>query len=258
MTRWKLTLEYDGTAFCGWQRQAHAPSVQQTIEEALFRLTGETPTLYVAGRTDTGVHAEGQVAHLDLVKEMPLRAMEGGLNFYLRPHKVAVLAAEQVPETFHARFGALTRFYRYTILNRRAPSPLLETRAWHVARPLDDEAMRDAAACLPGKHDFSTFRAAGCQANSPLRTLEALTLRREGNLLHLETSARSFLYHQVRNMVGSLVHVGLGVWTPDTFRRAFAAADRTQGGPTAPPHGLTFVRVTYPDQRASEETRAER
>lgn len=249
MTRWKLTLEYDGRGFSGWQRQDHAVTVQGVLEDALRRFSGEAPTLHVAGRTDAGVHARAQVAHVDLEKETRAGEIQGALNFHVRPHRVSVLNVEQVSGDFHARFSALSRAYRYLIVNRRAPLALREGLAWAIARPLSVQAMEEAAEILIGTHDFSTFRAAGCQSNSPLKTLDALSIRRGGedeDEIVISVRARSFLYHQVRNMVGTLALVGTGQWTLADFKAAFAAADRTKGGPTAPPDGLVFWDVTYP------------
>lgn len=246
MTRWKIKIEYDGSAFSGWQRQAHALSVQQAIEEAITKFTNEAPTVHVAGRTDAGVHALGQVAHFDLEKEVKAGEVQGAINFHIRPHPVSILEAESVPDDFHARFSALNRAYRYIIVNRRAPLALADKKAWLVPRPLDIAPMQEAAQILIGKHDFSTFRAHGCQSNSPLRTLDEMNIRREGETIIFETRARSFLYHQVRNMVGTVAMVGNGQWSVQDFKQAFEAADRTKGGPTAPPDGLYFLNVEYP------------
>jgi tRNA pseudouridine38-40 synthase len=247
MTRWKITLEYEGTAFCGWQKQENALSVQQTLEEALKKLTQEDVPTIVAGRTDSGVHATGQVAHFDLAKDFDADTMENALNFHMRPHPVVVLKAEPVSEAFHARFGAVQRSYRYLILNRRSPSALLKNRAWHIIHPLALPPMQEAARLLIGKHDFSTFRAAGCQSSGPIRTLDSIALRQEGAIITLEVGARSFLYHQIRNIVGTLTLVGKGQWSVGAFHAAFEAADRTKGGPTAPAHGLYFENVKYSD-----------
>ncbi len=245
MTRWKLTIEYDGAAFCGWQKQSHSPSIQQTIEEALEKFLGESPALQGAGRTDTGVHARGQVAHFDCEKETTADTVRDATNFYLSPHKIAILSAEQVDKNFHARFSALSRSYRYRIINRRAPLALDAGKAWHVKRPLDVEGMQKAASMLIGKHDFSTFRAVDCQSNSPVKTLDRLEVAQNGEEILIFAEAKSFLYHQVRNMVGSLSHVGTGYWTLDEFKAAFDACDRTKGGPTAPACGLFFWEVKY-------------
>jgi tRNA pseudouridine38-40 synthase len=247
MTRWKLTLEYDGGGFCGWQRQAHGISVQQTLEEAVQKFSGEDVTLHVAGRTDAGVHAMAQVAHFDLAKATDAEVVRDAVNFHVRPHKVAVLKAEAVSDEFHARFSALARIYRYRIVNRRAPPVLEAAFAWHVPKPLDLAPMRDAAKLLIGYHDFSTFRAQDCQSNSPIKTLDALDVSAEGEDIIFAVRARSFLYHQVRNMVGAVAMVGSRQWTVDNFSTAFAAKDRSKGGPTAPSHGLFFWEATYPD-----------
>lgn len=247
MTRWKLTVEYDGSEFCGWQRQAHAFSAQQALEDAVFAFSGERVTLHVAGRTDTGVHARANVAHMDLAKAVDGETVRDAVNFHVRPHRIAVLAAEEVSEAFHARFNARWRSYRYRILCRRAPPALEAGRVWHSHKRLEVEPMREAAGMLIGHHDFSTFRASECQANSPMRTLDALDIRRDEACeeVVMDVRARSFLYHQVRNMVGTLALVGCGQWKLDDFRAAFAACDRRAGGPTAPASGLTFWEVGY-------------
>lgn len=244
-TRWKLTLEYDGCGFSGWQKQAEGVTVQQTIEDAIFAFSGERVDVLVAGRTDAGVHALAQVAHFDLEKEMEAHAVCGAINFHVRPHRVSVLAAEVAAPDFHARFSAKGRAYRYLLVNRQAPLALSAGKAWHYVRPLSLAPMQEAARLLVGKHDFSTFRASHCQANSPLRTLDQLDVMQHGDIFTFETRARSFLYHQVRNMVGTLVMVGAGQWSVADFAQAFAAADRTKGGPTAPPDGLYFMGVEY-------------
>jgi tRNA pseudouridine38-40 synthase len=246
MTRWKITIEYDGSGFCGWQRQAQGISVQQTIEEAIHKFSGEEVTLHVAGRTDAGAHARANVAHVDLAKETAPDTVRDAINFHARPHRVVVVDAEAVPDSFHARFSASSRSYRYLIVNRRAPLALLAGQAWHVVRPLDVGPMREAAKLLIGKHDFSTFRAQGCQSSSPVKTLDVLDVQREGENVTFHVAARSFLYHQVRNMVGTLAMVGTGQWTLGDFGAAFKARDRRAGGPTAPPDGLVFWEVTYP------------
>lgn len=246
MTRWKLTVEYHGGGFSGWQRQTHSLSVQQIIEDAVFKFSGEVVMLHVCGRTDTGVHARANVAHMDLQKETTADTVRDALNFHVRPHRVVVIEVEAVPDSFHARFDAQSRSYVYRIINRRAPLALLPDQAWHVHRPLEVAAMQKAADTLIGHHDFSTFRAQHCQANSPMRTLDILTVTRDGEEVRIFTRARSFLYHQVRNMVGTLVMVGHGQWSHDQFVDAFRACDRRAGGPTAPPQGLVFWEVTYP------------
>lgn len=248
MTRFALTLEYDGSPFMGLQRQPHGPSVQQAVEEAAFAVLGEDVTLHAAGRTDTGVHALAMRAHIDLAKPIaPFRLMEA-LNALLRPNPIAVLACEAVPDDWHARFSCIGRRYRYRIVNRRAPLALAAGRAWQIARPLDAEAMHDAAQALVGHHDFTTFRSAHCQAQSPLKTLDALTVRREGDDVLIEAAARSFLHHQVRSMVGCLTLVGQGKWTRADLAAALRARDRAHLGFNAPPDGLYFVEAIYPGE----------
>jgi len=246
MTRWKLTLEYDGSSFSGWQKQANALSVQQVLEEAVQKFSGETVTIHAAGRTDAGVHARAQVVHFDLEKDTTDAIVRDALNFHVKPHKVVVLQAEAVSGEFHARFDAISRSYRYQIVNRRVPLALLAQQAWHVSKPLSITPMQEAAKVLIGKHDFSTFRAQFCQSKSPVKTLDQLEITQDGEIITIHVSARSFLYHQVRNMAGTLVLVGTSQWTVDDFKAAFAARDRTKGGPTAPPQGLYFWGATYP------------
>ncbi len=245
MPRYKLTLEYDGTAFVGWQRQNNGFSVQQALEEAAGRLCQRPIAVHAAGRTDSGVHALGQVAHADLPRDLPGDKVRDALNAHLRPLPVAVLAAEEVPPSFHARFSAVERRYLYRISNRRAPLALDLDRAWWVPGALDAEAMAEAARVLLGRHDFSTFRAAECQAASPLRTLDELSVGRLGEDIHVVARARSFLHHQVRNMVGTLRRVGEGKWTAADLRRALEARDRSAGGQTAPACGLYLTGVGY-------------
>ncbi len=245
MTRYKLTIEYDGTHFCGWQRQQEHPSVQQTIEEAIQKFCGETVTLHVAGRTDAGVHARANVAHVDIAKETDANTVRDAINFHVKPHRVVIRETEAVSDEFHARFNAVARSYKYRVLNRRPPPALDIDHAWHIAKPLDVDAMQRAADLLIGHHDFSTFRAKDCQSNSPLKTMERFEISRDDENIVFFTRARSFLYHQVRNMVGTLGLVGSGQWTLDDFKTAFAAHDRTKGGPTAPPQGLVFWEVSY-------------
>ena len=245
--RYKLTLEYDGGGFVGWQRQANGLSLQEVLETAIQRFCGEEVTSFAAGRTDAGVHALGQVVHFDLARDpAPEPAVvRDALNFHVRPHRLAVLSAVAASGDFHARFSARQRAYRYRILNRRAPLALEAGRAWHLERPLDLAAMEEAAEMLVGRHDFSSFRAADCQAKSPEKTLDALKLAREGELVTIEARARSFLHHQVRNMVGSLKLVGEGKWKADDMRRVLEARARQAAGPTAPPEGLYLVEVVY-------------
>lgn len=246
MPRYKLLVEYDGEAFVGWQRQANGLGVQEALERAVTGFTGETREVTGAGRTDTGVHATGQVAHVDLDKDWPTDRVRDALNFHLRPHAVAVVAAEVANPDFHARFDATARAYRYEILNRVAPPALDRHRVWHVAAPLDHEAMHAAARCLLGRHDFTTFRAAACQSQSPVKTLDRLDVRRAGDRILIETRARSFLHHQVRSFVGSLKLVGDGRWSADDLAAALDARDRARCGPVAPAAGLTLVAVDYP------------
>ncbi|KAF0115749.1 MAG: truA [Rhodospirillaceae bacterium] len=252
MPRYKLTLEYDGGPFVGWQRQANGLSVQEVIEAAVLAFCQQTVTVQGAGRTDAGVHALGQVAHLDLPRAYPPLRVRDALNAHLRPHPVVVLAAEQVEEHFHARFSAIERHYLYRVLNRKTPPALAAGRAWWVPTPLDEAAMAEAARCLVGRHDFSTFRASGCQATSPVRTLALLTIVREGDSIAVTARARSFLHHQVRNMVGTLRLVGEGRWTSADLAAALALRDRRAGGPTAPAHGLYLTEVVYPQGMFSD------
>lgn len=245
MPRYKLTIEYDGTPFSGWQRQADRPSVQQALEEAIHAMSGEAVTTQAAGRTDAGVHALGQVAHFDLSKEWdPFRIREA-LNYHLRPDPVAIIAAEAVDDDFEARFSARARHYEYRILNRRAPAVIERDHVWHVPMELDADAMDHAAGLILGTHDFTTFRSSECQANSPLRTLDKFSVRRELDHIVISASARSFLHHQVRSMVGSLKLVGEGKWSPSDFRAALDARDRRRCGAMAPSSGLYLTRVDY-------------
>jgi tRNA pseudouridine38-40 synthase len=244
--RYKLTIEYDGTGFVGWQRQANGVSVQEALETALTRFCGEQVPVHGAGRTDAGVHALGQAAHLDLHRMVPPEVLRNAVNHHLRPAAISILAVELASDNFDARFSAICRVYLYRILNRRAPPALERGRVWQVAPPLDVEAMHEGARHLIGHHDFSTFRDSLCQAKSPLKTLDALDLHRIGDEIHIEARARSFLHHQVRNMAGTLKLVGLGRWHPDDVSRALTARDRRAGGPTAPAQGLFLVEVRYP------------
>ena len=246
MTRYKLTIEYDGRDFVGWQRQDNGPSVQAALEDAVARFCGETVTAQGAGRTDSGVHALGQVAHVDIVKETDAETVRDALNFHLKPAPVAVLRADAVSDDFHARFSAIGRRYRYRIVSRRAPLALDRGRAWFVPVALDVEAMHDAAQALVGQHDFTSFRAAECQAKSPVKTLDRLDVTRDGEEIRVEAAARSFLHHQVRNMVGSLRLVGDGKWRRKDMAEALARRDRAAAGATAPAEGLYLVEVTYP------------
>lgn len=246
MTRFALLVEYDGRPFMGWQRQAHGPSVQQALEEAVFAITGETAAVHASGRTDAGVHALGMRAHVDIAKPItPFRLMEA-LNARVRPAPVAVLACEIVADDWHARFSCIGRSYEYRIVNRRATLTHEKGLAWQVAHPLDTDAMAAGAAQLLGRHDFTTFRSAHCQADSPVRTLDRLEVARIGDRVTVRAAARSFLHHQVRSMVGCLVHVGMGRWTPDDVAAALAARDRQRLALNAPPDGLFFVSAAYP------------
>jgi tRNA pseudouridine38-40 synthase len=245
MPRYKLTLEYDGTPFCGWQRQAELMSVQQALEEAIARFCGEMVTTQAAGRTDAGVHALGQVVSFNLSTDRdPFRVGEA-LNYHLKPHPIAVLKAEKVADDFEARFSAKARHYEYRILNRRARPALDERRVWHVPVRLDHDQMHAAAQLILGRHDFTTFRAAECQAKSPVKTLDRLDVSRQADMVVVTSSARSFLHHQVRSMVGSLKLVGEGRWTPRDFRAALDARDRSRCGTLAPSSGLYLTRVDY-------------
>jgi tRNA pseudouridine38-40 synthase len=246
LTRYALTVEYDGRPFMGWQRQAHGPSVQAALEGAAHAVTGETVIVHAAGRTDAGVHALAMRAHCDVAKPLtPFRLMEA-LNARLRPHPVAVLACETVADDWHARFSCVGRSYEYRIVNRRAPLTGEAGLAWQVPQPLDADAMAAAAAMLVGRHDFTTFRSAHCQADSPVRTLDRLDVVREEDRVAVRAAARSFLHHQVRSMVGCLALVGMGRWTPEQVGAALAARDRTRLGLNAPPDGLFFTGAIYP------------
>jgi tRNA pseudouridine38-40 synthase len=246
MPRYKLTIEYDGTPFVGWQIQDNGLSVQGVLTEAVAAFAGERAVVGGAGRTDAGVHALGQVAHIALSKDWPADTVRDALNAHLRPHPVAVLAAERAADDFDARFSAIKRHYRYRIVNRRADLALDVLRAWRVPRPLDVAAMHEAAQRLVGRHDFTTFRSTECQAKSPVKTLDRLDVARDGDAVIVTTNARSFLHNQVRSMVGSLVHVGDGKWSADDLAAALAARDRAACGQVAPPQGLYLVRVEYP------------
>jgi len=252
MPRYRLLIEYDGSPFVGWQRQTNGPSVQQTLEEAAVRLLRKQPDsapvrLHCAGRTDAGVHALGMVAHVDLPRDMPDGKLAAALNALARPAPIAVLDSRRVTEDFHARFSCVERRYLYRILVRRAAPALERGRVWWTPRALDADAMHTAAQRLLGHHDFSSFRASECQADSPVKTLDALDVARVGDEIHVTTRARSFLHHQVRNMVGTLALVGEGKWTADDMTRALEARDRAAAGPTAPAEGLYFLAARYPE-----------
>ena len=245
MPRYKLTIEYDGAPFCGWQIQDNSPSVQAALIEAVAAFAGERTNVNGAGRTDAGVHALGQVAHVDLAKDWDTDTVRDAINAHLRPQPIAVLAVERATDDFDARFSAVKRHYLYRILNRRADLALEKSRVWRITRTLDANAMHVAAQRLIGQHDFTTFRAAECQAKSPLKTLDRLDVVRDGEEIRVAASARSFLHHQVRSMVGSLAQVGEGKWTADDVSRALMARDRTACGPVAPPDGLYLIKVDY-------------
>jgi tRNA pseudouridine38-40 synthase len=245
MPRYKLVVEYDGTPFAGWQRQLNGRSVQQAVEEAIGRFAGHPVRVQCAGRTDAGVHATHQVAHVDLDKEWRLDTVRDAANAHLRPEPIVVVGVEVVPETFDARRSAVKRHYRYRILNRRSPPSLDLGRVWHVPWPLDAAAMHEAAQTLVGRHDFTTFRAAECQAKSPMRTLDRLDVERSGDEIRIATAARSFLHHQVRSIAGTLMLVGAGRWSVADVRAALEARDRGRCGPMAPASGLYLVGVDY-------------
>ncbi len=245
MTRFRLWIEYDGRPFVGWQRQANGHSVQAALERAGEALEGRPVTVQGAGRTDAGVHATGQAAHIDIEKPVPAEKVADALNAHLRPDPVAILAAEPMPESFHARFSATARHYRYEIINRRAPVTFERGLAWRIPAPLDADAMDKAARHFIGRHDFSTFRDSQCQADSPIRTLDAMAVARRGERIEISCSARAFLHRQVRSMVGSLVEVGRGRRPTDWIADILAASDRTTCGPVAPADGLYLVAVDY-------------
>lgn len=245
MPRYKLTIEYDGTPFAGWQMQANGSSIQAELARAVEAFSSEYVIPRGAGRTDAGVHARGQVAHLDLSRDFPAETVRDALNFHLRPAPIAILACEQTSDNFDARFSAKARHYLYRIVNRRSPLALDRDRAWQVNRQLDEASMAEASKSLLGRHDFTTFRAAQCQAKSPVRTLDSLTVRRDGEEILIRTSARSFLHNQVRSMAGSLKLVGEGKWRPEDLRLALEARDRSACGPVAPACGLYLMKVDY-------------
>ncbi|MFN0024785.1 MAG: tRNA pseudouridine(38-40) synthase TruA [Parvularculaceae bacterium] len=245
MARYKIIVEFDGGPFVGWQRQDNGRSVQSALEEAVFRFTGERADVFSAGRTDAGVHAVAMPAHFDLEKPWRPDVVRDALNFHLKPDPISVLSADEVAADFHTRFSATARRYRYRISNRRSPLALDRGRAWRLGPLLDAGAMNAAARVLIGKHDFTTFRASTCQASSPVKTLREICAFRRDEDVFVETSARSFLHHQVRSMVGSLVEVGLGRWTPADFDAAFRAADRQACAQVAPAEGLYFISADY-------------
>ena len=245
MTRFRLSVEFDGRPFMGWQRQAHGPTVQGAIEDAILGVTGEAATVGAAGRTDAGVHGLAMAAHVDVARDItPFRLMEA-INAVIRPHPVARLSCETVADDWHARFSCTGRRYRYRIINRRPPLTYDAGLAWRISSALDAEAMHEAAQALVGLHDFTTFRSAHCQSASPIKTLDRLDVRRTGDEIHCDVAARSFLHHQVRSMVGCLAMVGEGKWNADDLRAALEARDRTALGFNAPPDGLYFVAAVY-------------
>ncbi len=245
MPRYKLTIEYDGTTFVGWQIQAEGRSVQGELAAAIARFCGEQVVVRGAGRTDSGVHACGQVAHIDLAKDWPAEKVRDAINFHLKPQPIAVIECAAVDDDFDARFSAKARHYRYRILSRRAPVVLVAGRVWWVPVPLDVHAMQDAAQVLIGRHDFTTFRASGCQAKSPVKTLDRLDVSQNGDEIWIEASARSFLHHQVRSLAGALKVVGSGKWTRADLADVLAACDRARCAPVAPAAGLYFMQVDY-------------
>ncbi len=249
MPRYKLTIEYDGGGFVGWQRQENGLSVQQAIEDAIEKFCGRETTLYGAGRTDTGVHALGQVAHFDLAEAVEADTIRDALNFHVRPAAISILAAEPVDDEFHARFSATERSYLFRIINRRPPLTLDKGRAWHVGTPLDSDAMAEAAQALVGFHDFTSFRSVHCQAESAEKTMNHISVIREGEEIRLLLRAPSFLHNQARIIAGTLGWVGEGKWTPKNVADALAERDRTAAGPTAPPEGLYLLDVVYGEQK---------
>jgi tRNA pseudouridine38-40 synthase len=243
--RYRISVEYDGGPFVGWQRQDTGPSIQAALEDAVFAFTGERVNVQGAGRTDAGVHARGQVAHFDLAAEKPPDEVRGAINFHLKPNPIVVPIVERAAPGFHARFSATWRRYRYRILNRRAPAALDRGQVWHVPVPLDTAAMVEAAAVLVGHHDFNSFRSVACQSKTSIKTLDVLSVQRDGEEIDIEVAARSFLHNQVRILVGTLQMVGRGQWSKRDVEEALAARDRTRAGPTAPPTGLCLMEVRY-------------
>ncbi len=245
MSRYRIKIEYDGSAFVGWQRQDNGLAVQQVLEQAVHAFSGEDTIVYGAGRTDAGVHALAQIAHFDLTKPFTANKIREAMNAHVRPHPVAVLEVDDVSDDFHARFSATGRSYRYRILNRRAPAAIERDRCWHVAVRLDADAMHDAAQVLVGEHDFTAFRATVCQAKTPVKTLNEISVTRVGDEIHTDVSARSFLHNQVRIIMGALRKVGEGRWTKQDLADVLASRDRTHTGQTAPPQGLYLRDIRY-------------
>ncbi len=248
MTRFRLTVEYDGRPFMGWQRQGHGPSVQEAIEVAIAAITQQPAQVHAAGRTDAGVHAEAMAAHVDIERPIAAFRLMEAINAKLRPQPIAILDCAEVAADWHARFSCIGRRYIYRIVNRRAPLALDQGRAWRVIQPLDASAMHDAAQCLVGTHDFTTFRSVHCQSASPVKSIDRLTIQRFGDDIEVDVAARSFLHHQVRSMVGCLVLVGQGKWSRADLNAALAAKDRAALGFNAPPDGLYFIEARYPDE----------
>ena len=245
MTNFRLTVEYDGARYCGWQRQNNAPSIQASLEEALFKLSGIRTSIFAAGRTDAGVHAYAMTAHVELDRNFEADVVRDGLNFHLKPQPIAVLDVQIVADDFHARFSCVERQYEYQIINRRPPLTVSAGRAWHVYVPLEVEVMHQAAQSLVGHHDFTTFRASACQSHSPVKTLSSISVQRSADRIFLRCAAPSFLHHQVRSIAGTLVDVGRGKWAMGDVKDALRAADRMRCGQVAPAHGLYFVKAVY-------------
>ena len=248
LKRWKITIEYDGTDFSGWQRQEHAPSIQEAIETAITKFCQQDIIIHAAGRTDAGVHAAGQVAHFDL--DYGERSLSGfellkAINAHLMPHPISIVKAEEVDTEFHSRYSATNKMYRYLILNRAAPPTFQKNQVWHFKRPLNADKMHEAAQCLIGHHDFTTFRDSQCQAKSPMKTLDRLDIHRDGDMVVMEAEARSFLHHQIRNFAGTLSLIGEEKWTKEDLMNALNSKDRTKGGMTAPASGLYLFRVDF-------------
>lgn len=243
--RWKITIEYDGTDYFGWQRQQDLPSIQQTIEEGIFGFSSENVTVHTAGRTDAGVHALGQVAHFDIEKDYSAKEIRDATNFHMGDAPIAILSAEKVDDDFNARFDAVKRHYKYVVKNRPSAPVVGGQYYWHMRLPLDIEAMQQAASHLIGQHDFTSFRDSQCQAKSPIKTLDQLDIHKDGEDIIFTVSARSFLHHQVRNFVGTLMKIGMGSWEANSIKTILQAKDRTKAGPTAPPSGLFLTQVDY-------------